>query len=231
MILRRVDERFSEVVPRWAGGTFVVVGGGPSLSLEQIEKVRTAHQAGKVRCIAVNDAYLWADFADVLYAADARWWSWQATGIPKPLLKLDGAEVVRRYKSFAGERCTIQHGDWQQPDGVHMLRNMAYPLTHSVGLSLDPKKLVTGRNGGFQAVNLAVLAGGRRGILLGFDGKPGHFGGGYPSPTQDAFYDLMRKSFSAAEHLLKDAGVEVLNCSPGTAIDSFPKIAIDEALA
>jgi hypothetical protein len=35
---------------------------------------------------------------------------------------------------------------------------------------------------------------------------------------------------SAAENPLIDCGVEVINCSPGTRIDSFPKRALEDVL-
>lgn len=234
MILRRLPEsRFSEVVREWEGVTVVVIGGGLSLTLEQVAKVRATHEAGKVRCIAVNDAYLWADFAGVLYAADSQWWAWQAAGLPKPLLGLSGAQVRERYRSFAGERCSIEHsGDNIMDDVVHILRNRRSP-GNVQGLSLDQGALATaaGKNSGFQAINLSILAGAKRVVLLGIDGRPGHFHGGHPRPTPEHFYDAMRKAFSAAENAILDAGVSVVNCSPGSAVDSFPKMKLEEALA
>ena len=219
------------MVREWEGWTVVVIGGGLSLTLDQVELVRTAHRAGKVRCIAVNDAYLWADFADVLYAADSQWWQWQLTGIPKPLLGLGGAEVRGRYLAFAGQRCSIEYaGNNITDDAVHILKNKK---TNYQELSLDPCYLATaqGKNGGFQALNLAILAGAKRVLLLGIDGKPGHFHGGHPRPTPEHFYEAMRKAFSAAERAILDAGVSVVNCSPGSAVDSFPKMGLAEALA
>lgn len=227
MILRRREDRFSEVVREWEGGTVVVIGGGLSLTLEQVELVRAA----RVRCIAVNDAYLWADFADVLYAADSQWWDWQARGLPKPLLGLTGGEVRARYLTFAGQRCSIEYAGNNITDAaVHILRNKK---TNYQELSLDPCYLATaqGKNSGFQAINLAVLAGAKRVILLGIDGRPGHFHGGHPRPTPEHFYEAMRKAFSAAEKAILDAGVSVVNCSPGSAVDSFPKQALEAALA
>jgi hypothetical protein len=104
-----------------------------------------------------------------------------------------------------------------------------------MGLSTDSRALVTGRNSGFQALNLAVLAGARRILLLGFDGKPAadgkaHWFGDHSRPTPVAAYPLYRQAMSAAENALAAAGVEVVNCSPGSAIDSFHKAALQEVL-
>ena len=234
-ILRRIPgERFSEVEPLWAGGLAVLIGGGPSLTPEHVALVHAQRVRG-IYCIAVNDAYLLAPWADVCYFADSHWWKWQTVGTPKPQLGLSGEQVRERFSAFAGEKCTIENSGANVTDErVHMLRNRDHPnLGH--GLSLDPRVLVTGRHSGFQAINLAVLAGARTIILLGYDGRPSadgkaHFFGEHPRPTPAAAYEYYRKAYSAAEREIIAAGVKVLNCSPGSAIDSFEKLPLECAL-
>lgn len=236
MILRRLAaDRFSEVLPIWPGQTVVLLGGGPSLTPDQVELARVAHAVGAVRCIAINDAYLWAPWADVHYAADAHWHRWHTEGIDKPLLGLGAAEVRARWTSFAGQKCSIENGGGNvDDDAVHLLRN-AHGAVHGFGLSLNRRMLVTGRNSGFQALNLAVLAGAKTIILLGFDGKPAqdgktHWFGDHPKLESSAVYALYRQAMSMAENELAAAGVSVVNCSPGSAIDAFPKMALEDVL-
>ena len=218
-ILRRLPgERFSEILRGWPDATAVLIGGGPSLTLEQVELVRRARENGAVRVIAINDAYLLALWAEVQYAADSEWHGWH--------------KVRPEFVAFAGQKCTIQNsGANVQDDAVHMLRDGGRD-----GLSADPRALRTGRHSGFQALNLAILAGATTVILLGFDGKPNaegrtHFFGDHPRPEPFAVYEEMRKAFSAAETAIEAAGVTVVNCSPGSAIDSFPKMTLEVALA
>lgn len=232
MILRRIEgSRFSETLKLWGGLTAVIIAGGPSLTRDQVDRVEQARNGSAFRVIAVNDAYLLAPWADVQYAADARWHRWQEEGIPKPLLGLTGADVRERWASFAGQKCSIENdGPAVVDPSIHMLRNAG-----EKGLSLDPRALVTGRNSGFQALNLAVLAGARRLILLGFDGQPGaggkeHFHGGHPQATPRAAFQWYRQCMSAAENALNELGVAVINCSPGTAIDTFPKARLEDVL-
>ena len=231
MILRRLDDsRFSEVLPLWAGQTAVIIGCGPSLTLDQIAIVAAAG----VRAVAVNDAYLVAPWADAHYAADSHWHKWHVAGTPKPILGLTAQDVKGLWTGFKGQKCTIQNsGANVEDDSVHMLRNKNFP-SHGMGLSLDPQALVTGRNSGFQALNLAVLAGAKKIILIGFDGQlvagKDHFHGGHQRPTPPAAYPLYRQAMSAAENALIAAGVEVVNCSPGSAIDSFPKMRLEDVL-
>jgi len=236
VILRRLEgSRFSEVLPAWAGETAVLLGAGPSLTMEQVDIVQAAHAAGRARCIAVNDTYLVAPWADAQYAADAHWHRWHTEGIAKPMLGLTAEMVRGRWAAFAGQKCTIENSGGTVADpAVHMLRNKTFP-NHSMGLSTDPQALVTGRNSGFQALNLSILAGVKRVILLGFDGQPAgaasHFNGGHPRPTPDAAYALYRAAMVEAKAAIAAAGVDVLNCSPGSAITAFPMVVLEDALS
>jgi len=236
LILRKIEgERFSEVLPLWSGKTVVIIAGGASLTRRQVHFVRNAHATGLVECIAVNAAYLWVDFASVLYFADSHFFRWHNEGIPILGLSLNAVDVRERFASFAGQKCSIQSSGGNITDeAVHMMRNRDFP-GHGEGLSLDPRYLVTGRNSGFQALNLAVLAGSKRIILVGFDGRPGidgrdHFHGGHPRPTPEAAYPLYRSAMVAASAALRNAGVEVLNCTPGSAIDCFPRVDLEDSL-
>lgn len=229
MILdRMVAGRFSRVRRLWEGQTVVLIGGGPSITIEQVERARTSN----VRCIAVNNGYLLAPWADVCYFADSHFWRWHSEGIE--CAGLTAEEVRQKFHSFAGQKCTIQNsGANVTDDSVHMLRNKTFPV-HGVGLSTDAEALITGRNSGFQAMNLATLAGAKRILLLGYDGQPQHgkthWFGEHPRPTPIDNFPYYRKSFDAAKKDLDRLGVEVLNCSTGSAIETFPKISIERAL-
>lgn len=231
------------MLPAWQGLTAALIAGGPSLTPSDVEIVHQARLEGRLRAIAVNDAYLLAPWADAHYAADAKWHAWHTTGIQKPALKLSADQVAARWAEFAGQRCSVEWGmDYPTPVPnavvadlrVHLLRNLHGPY-HGEGLSKDPEAIVSGRNSGFQALNLAVLAGAKRIILLGYDGAPGsdgrtHWHGGHPSPSA-GIYEHIRRSFSVVESELEAAGVTVLNCSPGSAINAFPKASLAEVLA
>src|ERR1039458_2314613 len=75
------------------------------------------------------------------------------------------------FRRFTGQKCSISDsgGNIKDP-AVHILRN-ANGRGHSFGLSLDPKQIVTGSNSGYQALNIAVLAGAKTIILIGFDAR------------------------------------------------------------
>jgi len=215
ILKKNAADRFSTVLRSWEGETVVLIGGGWSLTREQVELVGQARDRGLVKVGAVNDAYLWAPWADVHYAADAKWHAWHSQGIDKPAIGLKADQVRQLWTSFAGEKCTIQNSGGEVADpAVHVMRNRAGPGLHSVGLSLDPAYLVTGHNSGFQLINLVVLAGAKRIILLGYDGaqnaKTGatHFHGSHPTPTYVGSYEYYRRAFTTAERPLQQAGVD-----------------------
>ena len=217
-VLRREAEgAFSQVALEWREATAVLIGGGPSLTPQQVELV-SARRA--LRVIAVNDAYRLAPFADICYFADSEWWGWHKD---RP-----------DFQAFAGQKCSISDsgGNIKDP-AVHILRN-ANGRGHSFGLSLDPKQIVTGSNSGYQALNIAVLAGAKTILLLGFDAREPtgktHWFGDHPKREPIAAYAEYRKAFSAGESAILAAGVKVVNCSPGSAIDSFPKMDLEDAL-
>ena len=221
-ILRRpAAGTLSEVAREWIGATAVLIGGGPSLTREQVAQVELVREQRRaLRVIAVNDAYRLAPFADICYFADSEWWGWHKD---RP-----------DFQAFAGQKCSISDsgGNIKDP-AVHILRN-ANGRGHSFGLSLDPEQIVTGSNSGYQALNIAVLAGAKTILLLGFDAREPtgktHWFGDHPKREPIAAYAEYRKAFSAGESAILAAGVKVVNCSPGSAIDSFPKMDLEDAL-
>ena len=181
-----------ETVPRlWPGETVVCLGTGPSLTYADLTACR-----GQARIIAINDAYKVAPWADVLYAADQKWWGWHQ-GCP----------------GFAGRKYSLAP---TRVAGVVSLRN-----TGRQGLEADPGALKTGHCSGYQAINLAVHLGAARIVLLGYDLQGDHYFGSHPDKTAPPFA-LCLGSFPALVEPLAAAGISVVNCSRATALRCFP---------
>lgn len=216
MIFRRSpnwpSDRLSQVERVWEGRTVVCIATGPSLTPEQIVTIRAAG----VPTIVVNDAYLLAPFADVAYFADVKWWNWH--------------KARPEWKAFAGERCSIWMGPGCCPDvEVHMLKNAMVS-----GLSLDPGAICTGSNSGYQALNIAILTGAKRVVLVGYDGRAGpdgrqHFFGEHPDKSH-APYEVTRGRFGEMVAPAKKAGVEILNATPKSWVECFPMVSLAESL-
>jgi hypothetical protein len=209
----------TEPVPRrWPGETVVILASGPSLAAEDAARV-----GGKARVVAVSDAWRAAPSAELLYAADAPWWDHD-----------DGA----KHLGFAGEKWTQDQRSKTDAQFKAAAR-WGLRLVHSAqraGLSFDPALIHQGGNSGFQALNLAVLFGARRILLIGFDLQPtggrSHFFGDHPGAlNQQIPFGSFRAAFEAAAPQLAEAGIVVVNCSRATALTCFPRLPLEEALA
>lgn len=237
MILERIPgERYSRVLRAWEGRAVALLAGGPSLTPDLFERVRAEREADRLRAIAINDSYLLAPWADVHYAADVKWHVWHTAGVDKPALGLRAEDVRVRWASFPGQRCTIQPSERHVPETVHVMRNRDHP-NYGAGVSLDPQFLATGRHGGFQALNLAILAGVARILLLGYDARSSdaggrHWHGSHPIETDapESRYTTFRQAFVESQHSIKASGVTVINCSPISTIETFPRMTLEEAL-
>lgn len=126
-------------------------------------------------------------------------------------------------------KCSIQNTGSEITDPeVHILRNLGQQ-----GVSHDPRGLCTGQNGGYQAVNLAVLAGARKIVLLGYDMQYGpegrtHWHKGHPLAIPEAWYS---KTYASHFRAFADLpGLTVVNASRSTRLTCFPHQTIEEAL-
>ena len=183
----------------------VVVASGPSLTQEDVEYCR-----GRAAVVVVNDNYKLAPWADVLYAADPEWW-----------------DHHRGASEFAGLRVTQDAGAarrWR----LHYIESRA-----ESGFSLAPGVIHRGDNSGFQALNLAVLYGGRPIALLGFDmqkqGAKRHWFGDHAGElNKDSPYGLFQHAFNqtAQQH----PTVEIVNATRETALDCWPRARLCEVI-
>lgn len=119
------------------------------------------------------------------------------------------------------------------------------------GLSTDPRYVHHGHGSGYTMLNLAYLMGAARIVLLGYDCKyapdyngtdkkvgshPRHYwterGGEYPSALmhwpifsiKDGVHVEMVELYRS---VAQQGAVEIVNCTPGSAIDCFPRCDIE----
>jgi hypothetical protein len=93
------------------------------------------------------------------------------------------------------------------------------------GFDADPSCIRTGNNSGYQGLHIAIHTGAARVLLLGFDMKGGHFNGRPDGPLRR---DWLPR-FAALEFLMRGR-VEIINCTPQSALACFPARMLDEAL-
>lgn len=91
----------------------------------------------------------------------------------------------------------------------------------------------TGGNSGYQALNLAVLLGASRIILLGYDMRGSHWHGDHPkrlANPKESDFAAWRARFATTLPDLARAGVEVLNCSRDTALECFARARLEDVI-
>ncbi len=209
------NEAATGLAALWPGSTVVCLACGPSLTPEDVELVRQAHAAGRVRVIAINAAIRLAPWADARYAYHAADWK-----------RPEEREILA---NFNGLRFAVD-GDAAKY-GVTLLK-----IDNGGGLELTkPDTIKHGKNGGYQSINVAVRLGARRIILLGYDLKRSaddrlHF---YPCKGRVGINDFKEwaRYFETLPAALKSAGVEVVNATRDTALNVFPRVSLEEALA
>lgn len=212
-IIRWDDQRLfgHPSVPRdWEGETVVVIASGPSFSQEQADHVSSARAKGRCRVIGVNNAFHRIPRLDAIYALDPIWW-----------------------KEYQPAR--FYH------DARHKLVRPEFWCGHERGICYDAKftglmPMGNGTNSGLHGVILAARKGAGKIIMLGFDyhverGRHWH----RDHATHMRNPDAMRCRFwkIAFERLwprFRDSDVELVNCSPGTALRAVPRSSLHKEL-
>lgn len=188
----------------WNGRTVVIVGGGPSVTTAQVRAIGLARAADRIRVIAINDAVYPCWFADIVWGCDARWWRYHGT--------LPGFSGIKLALTDTGGL----------PPGVMLMKN-----TGEEGFDPDPWSVRTGRNGGYQALHVAVHMGATTVLLVGYDMQGQHWFGRHPAEVHPhAGNPAMHRRiyfFARLAPLLKERGVRVVNVTPGSALDAFER--------
>jgi hypothetical protein len=156
-------------------------------------------------------------WADVLYGCDTRWWNEH-----KGCLDFQG----ERWSTHDGGKGTSNDKTQVVDDyGVNVVRGAP-----NAGFSTDQGLIHYNDNSGFQGLNLAILLGSPYIVLVGFDmrhvsGKS-HFFGDHPKTLfQRNEYESFVKKFVEPPD-----GVEIVNATPGSAIKTYPTMALEEAI-
>lgn len=191
--------------------TIVCIAGGPSLTAAQV-----AHCRGRADVLVVNDGYRLAPWAKWLYACDYQWWN---------------HHVARVRREFRGQ-CWTRDQDAARAFDLYYIESR-----DGAGLCRDPFAIYEGLNSGYQAINLAYHFGARRIVLLGYDmGATGntHWFGEHPTDISSCAgarsFDLFLARFPALAADLEAAGVDVVNCTPRTALTAFRRAELVDVL-
>lgn len=192
----------------------IVAAPGPSLPL-LVPRIDARQRAGE-RVIAVNDAWLALPRADVLYVCDRAWWDYYGGTL-----------------AFVGERWSSTTSDPDTDDDkfawgrcrelqIKLIQASAHP-----GFCFVPGHIHYGENSGFQAVNLALQFGAQEVRLAGFDMHaiaPGitNYAARPRELSAASDYSTFISAFRTAAELLPPH-IRIVNCTPGSSLDCFPR--------
>lgn len=202
----------------WGGRPVAIIGGGPSLDGFDFRRLE-----GRFTILAVNGSIFDVPFADAGFTIDRRaarnWWPrLQAIATPLYFAVPDNWLV-----NFAGP---------PTPNMSFIRRVQGTRFTR------DPAMISAGGTSGFGALHFAFLKGARRITLFGFDYGSSPAGVWHHNEQHYDFrhvqvrrdWQQWARNFDDVAPVLRVAGVEVVNASPGSAITAFPKVSLKEAL-
>lgn len=195
----------------WRGRAVAIIACGASAKSAEISLLR-----GKMPVLAIKEAAVdLCPWADVVYGCDAPWWRYRS-GLPAfKGLKLRWAE----------------NGCDEYPD-VHPVTIQHKELDRII--VEEPGVIGSGRNSGFQALNIAVQFGATRILKIGFDIQGEHFYGrnNWMKANNPDAYNFQRwtAAFGLAAEDLKQLGIEAVNASPISALTCFRAMTVAQAL-
>lgn len=204
--------------------TIACIGTGPSLTQDQ---VAAARRSG-FELFVCNNAFLLAPDAALLYAVNYAWW----------------AHYFEQVRELPCEKWTTNHQAATE-FGLNLIAERNAP-----GLSRDRDVIHHGHGSGYSLVSMAHRAGADRILLLGYDCKyardyeaknqdpgstPRHFFGEYPAsmqhwPSKQVQKGVHIELVELYRSIARQGLVEVINCTPGSAIDAFPRLPIEEVI-
>jgi len=210
--------------PDLTGQTAAILASGPSVTPDQCA---AAIDAGWFT-IAINNTWQIAPKAHTLYACDWHWWRSSSAPGPKDFR---GQWVIGHMLKQGGRRFLMSDQKWREGRIRY-----APVLVGRNEMIFDGDQIGSGSNSAFQAANLAVRWGARRIVLIGVDcHSPGRWWHPPHSHAEAPIVDdktcrTWLRAWRAAAKQLSARGVEVVNCSPGSAVRDFPKVPLRDLL-
>ncbi len=192
----------------WRGRRCFIIGGGPSVKKLDLDLLRSELTIG------INRAYELLE-PSILYGVDGQMWGWVEQG-------KCGAESKRKFNAYRGYKVWMALHKVFPPD--FYLIDVDDRGGHRIG---STKLLAFKNNSGYGAINLAAALGANPIYLVGFDmqggkeGKQKWWHDGYPVDYGEGVYKRYIDEINGFAPVLKDAGVEVINLNPRSALKCF----------
>jgi len=225
------------IEPVFAGETAVIIATGPSLTDEHLDLIKQHQAAGNCRVFTINNVYQRVPWTDIHLSCDGPWWHWYYPR-SKELRELSCPKYTW-YPKLAKQFNINYIGGVEKH-----------------GLSTDPSIIHINHGSGPMCINLALHYGVKRVLLIGHDMKfapdyngqqqqagsePRHYFQEYPKPLQHwpsvkvglskpGVLDGLIEAYDKMVPQLEALDMEVINCTPGSALTSFHMSTLEEEL-
>lgn len=213
-----------KIRPIYKGRTAIIAGTGPSITQEILDICNDARAQGKVKIFGANLAYRGFD-VDVLHGCNSQFWEYYL-----------GTDPILRNCDF--DKWTTRPELINRYPGLNYIQEI-----WADGLSTDPDYIHAHHGTGPQVINIALHYGIKRMLLVGWDmsypkdydgqakqigsGKR-HYFGEYPAhlqhwPSVDIVEGKLNGLIREMETIKpEDYGIEIINCTEGSAMKCFP---------
>jgi hypothetical protein len=224
---------FWTIPKMWSGDCWIIGGGNSMLKqfdipAELITKVEKGEDSLSAfspylsvlhskNVIGTNAAFMLGSWVSVAYFCDANFFR----------------ENLAEYLAFKNLKVTCSSSIPKEV--AHLALNVKrVKRDYKSGISPHPDTICWNHNTGGAAINFAIWAGATRILLLGFDMDPEadktHWHNLYSQKTNKVAFDRFQRYFPAIAEQAKQRGVEILNLSPDSKLEAFPKLSLKEVL-
>lgn len=214
---------FYDVMPdgAWKGHRCFLIGGGNSLRGFDFEVLRGQ------KVIAVNAAFRFIPFADILFFMDYQGFYHKVVGN-----HTKDSKIKQCWEQFEGHKVFLDMLERRSLSGCHQLHTKT---EMSIGITASMKDgLYNGGNSGFGALNLAICLQANPIYLLGYDmkftGGVSHFHNIYRVTHDKTVVKAFIRPFHKVADKIKGMGFRVVNLNPASALRCFEKGRIEDML-
>ncbi len=204
--------------PNWKGQYGAIIACGPSAKKADLSQLK-----GKVRIIAIKQAFDLCPWADVVYGCDYPWWEYRR-----------GLREFKGLKICFDDRARAEYGV-VKINVRECLKQPRGQTRYSDEIILDEPGVVGGGgNSGFQSLNLAAQFGLKGILLVGFDASGDHFYGrnnwARANNPDEGHFRRWRAAFNGGCATLRQTGIDVVNASLQSSITAFRKASIQDTI-
>ena len=237
-----IRDRFDSIPRAYEGQTVFVLGGGPSIRTTNLKLIKDRPVLG------CNDAWRLGDWVDWMVFADRRWFFWEREGLQtwQELERWQNREnvigLVPQLLNLTEEEVECGEEYHRYTVMVKRRKTPKWPWLKVVrrdearfGLSVEQDTVCWNRGCGGAAINVAYLLGAKQVVLLGFDmqmvkGEHNWHNHHQKEERPQIYQNSMRPFMKCFSDALKVTSLQVVNATPGSALDVFPVMPLEEVL-